>query len=96
MNLVIRYVEANFPYGFRHSPNPQTKRSVFEAVSVGVWLALKDQKELPELNKEKVRSFISSSDFKQYTHVANELHKKQKLYGRIHAVCRLVTGQEVL
>ncbi len=96
MNLVIRYVEANFPYGFRHSPNPQTKRSVFEAVSVGVWLALKDQKELPELNKEKVRSFISSSDFKQYTHVANELHKKQKLYGRIHAVYRLVTGQEVL
>lgn len=96
MNLVIRYVEANFPYGFRHSPNPQTKRSVFEAVSVGVWLALKNQKELPELNKEKVRSFISSSDFKQYTHVANELHKKQKLYGHIHAVYRLVTGQEVL
>lgn len=96
MNTVIEYVETNFPYGFRHSPNPQTKRSVFEAVSVGVWLALEDQKALPELNKESVRSFINSPDFKQYTHVANELHKKQKLYGRIHAVYRFVTGQEVL
>lgn len=94
-NDVLNYVEKNFPYGFRHMQNPQTKRSVFEAISVGVWRALFEGTALKILDKEQVRECLSSKQFKQYTHVANELHKKQKFSGRIMCICALVSGQEV-
>ena len=93
IDAVNEYVKNNFPFGFRHAQNPQTKRSVFEAISVGVWVAIEEKKALPRLDKEKVRKFINSSDFKQYTHVANELHKKQRLNGRVNAIYELVTGK---
>lgn len=91
---VVDYVENNFPYGFRHKSNPQTKRSVFEAISVGVWLGLKDCKIKQDLSKDEVRKVLDSNKFKQFTHVANELHKKPKLKGRIEVIYQLVTGTE--
>ncbi|WP_302162118.1 DUF262 domain-containing protein [Phascolarctobacterium faecium] len=92
---VVKYVEENFPYGFRHMSNPQTKRSVFEAISVGVWKAINDGKVRSSLDKEEVAKALCSNEFKKYTHVANELHKKQKLYGRVMFIYNLVSGQEV-
>lgn len=94
INNVVDYVEKNFPYGFRHKQNPQTKRSVFEAISVGVWLALKNGKALESLDVEHVKDVLDSSKFKQYTHVANELHRKPKLKGRVQIIYQLVTGTE--
>lgn len=91
---VVAYVEKYFPYGFRHAQNPQTKRSVFEAISVGVWKALNEGTIQYSLDKEYVKRCLSSSDFKQYTHVANELHKKPKLQGRVLYIYRLVSGME--
>lgn len=91
---VLNYVENNFPYGFRHKQNPQTKRSVFEAISVGVWLAISQGKQQKTLDKEYVKSILNSTEFKQYTHVANELHKKQKLFGRINVIYELVTEKK--
>lgn len=95
INAVVKYVEENFPFGFRHMRNPQTKRSVFEAIAVGVSKAIKDGKALPSLDREVVEKALCSDEFKQYTHVANELHKKQKLHGRVQFIYNLVTGQEV-
>lgn len=95
INMVIDYVEKNFPYGFRHKQNPQTKRSVFEAISVGVWKALDEKKAVGSLDKDKVKDCLDSQDFKQYTHVANELHRKQKLKGRIMYVYNMVTSEKV-
>lgn len=92
INEVLEYVERNFPYGFRHKQNPQTKRSVFEAISIGVWKALKEKKAQKHLDKEWVGECLDSSEFKQYTHVANELHKKRKLQGRIQYIYDIVTG----
>lgn len=92
IDSVSTYVEKNFPYGFRHMPNPQTKRSVFEAISVGVWKALSEHKALDTLDKEQVRDCLCSPEFKQYTHVVNELHKKQKLQGRVMYIYNLVSG----
>lgn len=94
IDQVVSYVEKNFPYGFRHTQNPQTKRSVFEAISVGVWKALNDGTIQESLNKEYVKRDLSSSDFKRDTHVANELHKKPKLQGRVLHIYRLVSGME--
>ena len=88
---VVNYVEMNFPYGFRHKANPQTKRSVFEAISVGVWLAISTNKIKYSVSSDKVRETLDSVKFKKFTHVANELHKKEKLNGRIEVIYQLVT-----
>lgn len=94
IDKVTAYVEKNFPYGFRHAQNPQTKRSVFEAISVGVWKAMTEGTILDSLDKEYVKQCLSSPDFKQFTHEANELHKRQKLQGRVMYIYRLVSGME--
>lgn len=94
INAVVNYVKKNFPFGFRHKYNPQTKRSVFEAISVGVWLGLKSEKAKEHLSKDDVIKTLDSENFKQYTHVANELHKRTKLHGRIETIYQLVTGTE--
>lgn len=94
INKVTAYVEKNFPFGFRHAQNPQTKRSVFEAISVGVWLAMKEGTILASLDKEHIKQCLTSSKFKRYTHEANELHKKQKLQGRVMYIYHLVSGTE--
>ena len=92
INRVVDYVNRNFPYGFRHMQNPQTKRSVFEAISVGVWKALSEGKASETLDKEFVKHRLCSSQFKQNTHVANELHKKGKLQGRVDFIYSMVSG----
>lgn len=92
IDTVLEYVEKNFPYGFCHKHNPQTKRSVFEAISVGVWKALDEGVAQEHLDKEIVERSLSSSEFRKNTYVANELHKKQKLNGRIEYIYRLVSG----
>ena len=43
---VNKFVEEHFPYGYCHRHNPQTKRSVFEAISVGVRLVLYSRRKL--------------------------------------------------
>ena len=91
-NAVLDYVEKNFPYGFCHKQNPQTKRSVFEAISVGVWKALSEGVAQDTLDKEVVEKCLSSNEFRKNTYVANELHKKQKLQGRVEFIYRLVSG----
>ena len=92
IDAVVNYVDQCFPYGFRHAHNPQTKRSVFEAISVGVWLALDDDKALKHLSEERILTTFKSETFRKYTHVASELHKKEKLKGRIEVIYQLVTG----
>ena len=92
IDTVLEYVEKNFPYGFCHKHNPQTKRSVFEAISVGLWKALDEGVAQEHLDKEIVERSLSSSEFRKNTYVANELHKKQKLNGRIEYIYRLVSG----
>lgn len=95
INRVVDYVGKHFPYGFRHKQNPQTKRSVFEAISVGVWKAIDEKKAVEFLDKETLKECLDSQDFKQYTHVANELHRRQKLQGRIMYIYNLVIDDKV-
>ena len=83
INAVNDFVEERFPYGYRHKQNPQTKRSVFEAISVGVWLVINSKKQQNKISKEQIAKALNSDEFKKFTHVPNELHKKKKLNGRI-------------
>ena len=64
---------------------------MFEAISVGVWKALDEEKALKSLDKEAVKVALSSTGFRQCTYVANELHKKQKLQGRVMYIYNLVS-----
>lgn len=90
INFVSKYVSNNFPYGYRHKSNPQTKRSVFEAISVGVWQAMNEGKLKENLNLHEVERILDSSEFRQYTHVANMLHQKAKLSGRVQVIYNMV------
>ncbi len=90
INQVSQYVSNNFPYGYRHKSNPQTKRSVFEAISVGVWQAMDEGKIKESLNLVEVERVLDSQEFKQYTHVANMLHQKAKLNGRVQVIYNMV------
>lgn len=90
INLVSKYVSDNFPYGYRHKSNPQTKRSVFEAISVGVWQAMAEGKLKESLDLCEVERILDSQEFKQYTHVANMLHQKTKLNGRVQIIYNMV------
>ena len=94
INAVVKVVKDKFPYGFRHKVNPQTKRSVFEAISVGTWLAIQSQKLSNEITSDVISKYLNSDDIKTYTHTANHLHKKEKLVDRIEFVRDfLIRGQ---
>ncbi|WP_084676949.1 DUF262 domain-containing protein [Massilia niastensis] len=86
INAVVDFVDKCFPYGFRHTRNPQTKRSVFEAISVGVWRYLESVNHKPDFEKfkpETIEKYLKDGEFKKFTHVANELHQKTRLKGRV-------------
>lgn len=92
IDSVNEVVERYFPFGYRNKYNPQTKRSVFEAISVGVCLALAKGRISENLSKEVIEKKLNSSDFKKNTHVANQLHKKDKLRGRVDYVKNMLLG----
>jgi len=91
IDSVNKVVTELFPFGYRHKANPQTKRSVFEAISVGVWAAIETGKLTKKIDKDHILQKLSQDDFKKCTHVANQLHKKPKLSARINYIRDLLT-----
>ncbi|WP_081950402.1 DUF262 domain-containing protein [Chromobacterium haemolyticum] len=92
INKVNEIVKKVFPYGYRHKQNPQTKRSVFEAISVGTWVAICQGPLKEGLSKEYIIERLNSAEFKKNTHVANQLHRKQKLSTRINFIYEILKG----
>lgn len=91
INSVMEFVELYFPYGFRISRNPQTKRSVFEAISVGVHVFLESGYPLKNsITKEYIEKKLSDQKFRSFAYVANELHKQKKLRGRIEYIVEIL------
>ncbi|CRM05830.1 hypothetical protein [Pseudomonas sp. 24 E 1] len=89
---VNKVIKSIFPFGYRHKSNPQTKRSVFEAISIGVWKALQDGKIKESLTPEKIATVLQNDEFKKNTHVPNQLHKKQKLTDRVNYIRSMLSG----
>lgn len=94
INEVNDFVEKIFPYGFRHARNPQTKRAVFEAISVGTFLALQNGEIREELTKDSIEEALKSTQFKNFIN-SNKLHSKSKLLGRIEYIYNLLTGKSI-
>jgi hypothetical protein len=86
INDVCIFVEHNFPFGFRHVMNPQTKRSVFEAISLGVDRFLQSGEKSTKVMKARIEEKLKSSELRKFTHVANESHKKVRLSGRVNFI----------
>lgn len=80
---MLDFVENNFPHGFRKSPNSKsTPRVRFEAIAVGVHLALKQNSKLVP---PPVRNWINSDEFKEHTR-SDAANNKNKVIGRFEYV----------
>lgn len=93
INNVVEFVGKNFPYGFRAVHNPQTKRSIFEAISVGVYIAQTSGKKIVSIDKEYIAKKLKSQDFREVTYGANQLHGKSKLSRRIEYIAKMLMGE---
>jgi hypothetical protein len=86
---MLDFVNKNFPYGFAKTKNAKsTPRVRFEAISVGVALALREKS---ELNIDNV-DWIESDDFKVHTtsHASNSANR---VVGRIEYVKNMLLGR---
>jgi hypothetical protein len=85
---MIDFVERYFPYGFVKNPTSnQVPRVRFEAISVGVYLALKKKPNL----KPKSMDWLDSEEFKYHTttHASNSA---PRLRGRVECVRDALLG----
>lgn len=81
----LDFVDKYSDYGFRRTHNPQTKRVIFEAISVGVNSALKTNPDIV-FSKEKMNNLLNSKTFIDFTsgNVGNKkAYSKEQVVGRI-------------
>ena len=80
--LMLDFVEKYFPHGFKKGEkHSTTSRIRFEAISVGVALALRKRKSL----KPKSMDWLDSAEFKEYT-TSDASNSRPKLIRRIEYV----------
>lgn len=81
-NNTIEFVDKYFPYGFKKNKNASfTPKARFEAISVGVNLALREN---PNLKVDNV-DWIQSNEFEKIT-TSDGANNKSRLLGRINYV----------
>jgi len=84
----LKFVEDNFPYGFKKSLNSKSiPRVRFEALAVGTNLALREIQNLNPSNLE----WINSKAFKDIT-ITDAANNKSKVLGRIEFVKNCLLG----
>lgn len=85
LESVLYFVKKSSRYGFRRWQNPQTKRVIFEAISVGVLLALRINPNI-SCSLEKMDKILNSNKFNQLTigNVGNkQAYSPEQLKARI-------------
>jgi uncharacterized protein with ParB-like and HNH nuclease domain len=82
---MLEFVNKNFTYGFRREKSKSVARVVFEAISVGVHLALQTKPQLSDeiINTEWIRS---DSTFKNSINQKYGLHEANKIIERIRII----------
>lgn len=85
---MLAYVKKYFPYGFRKTPASKSYPRVrFEAIAIGVNLALKENPDLGSVNMD----WLNSVEFKEHT-TSDASNNKSKLTGRIEFVRDCLLG----
>jgi Protein of unknown function DUF262 len=88
---MLDFVDVHFPYGFRKSSNhTSTPRVRFEAISVGVNLALKEKQKL--IPTKPVTEWLNSKEFAEYT-TSDAANNKSKVLRRIEYVRDQLLGR---
>lgn len=91
-NVVLEFVKNYFPNGFRRSPtHTSVPRIRFEAIAVGVALALRIQ---PNLVPSDVIPWLESEEFMKHTR-SDASNSKPKVVNRIHFVRDNLLGRPV-
>lgn len=86
----LKFVEENFPYGFKKSLNSKSiPRVRFEALVVGTNLALRENRDLTVTNV----NWINSKEFKQLT-TSDAANNRSKVQGRIEFVKNCLLGNQ--
>ena len=89
-NATLNFVETHFPFGFAKTKTAKTTPRVrFEAISVGVALALREK---PDLHVDDV-NWIESIEFAQWT-TSDASNNQGKLQGRIEYVRDKLLGKK--
>ncbi len=89
-NMMLRFVDKYFPYGFKKIKNSKsTPRVRFEAISIGVHVALMEN---PSLIPGRI-DWLESDEFKQHTR-SDAANNKSKVEGRIAFVKNKLLGVE--
>jgi uncharacterized protein with ParB-like and HNH nuclease domain len=88
---MLNFVRQNFPYGFRKSENSSSiARTRFEAIAVGVTLALRENTDLIPNN---ISEWLDSEDFRTQT-TSGSANNRAKVYGRIEFVKNKLLGYD--
>ncbi|EAG1699269.1 DUF262 domain-containing protein [Listeria innocua] len=80
----MKFVNENFDRGFQKEDRNQTPNVRFEALSVGVNLALKENEDLI-IDSSTVTKLLSSDDFESWT-TTDAANNRSKVYSRIEGV----------
>ena len=83
-NKTMEFVSDNFERGFQKDDRNHTPRVRFEALSVGINLALRKSPQL-NISKEKIDELLKSDHLKKWT-TSDAANNKTKVIGRIHGV----------
>ncbi|WP_072010936.1 MULTISPECIES: DUF262 domain-containing protein [unclassified Serratia (in: enterobacteria)] len=85
-NRMIDFVADNFMFGFSKAEGMETSRILFEAISVGVHLALEKKSDLTLSEKVDVRYWTSKKEFAKVISSEYKTHAVQTLRGRVEFV----------
>ncbi|TAH15948.1 MAG: DUF262 domain-containing protein [Runella slithyformis] len=89
---MLDFVDRHFPYGFRKSTNHNsTPRVRFEAIAVGVSLALKENPVLEPIIP--IKTWLNSKEFEDIT-TTDAANNRKKLFGRIEFVKEKLLSSE--
>lgn len=88
---MLDFVDAYFPYGFKKTPNHRsTPRVRFEAIAVGVTLALRENPQLkPAI---PIKNWLESKEFEEHV-TSDAANNKSKVLGRINFVKDKLLGK---
>ncbi|MBD3842375.1 MAG: DUF262 domain-containing protein [Campylobacterales bacterium] len=86
LNNVLSFVKENFPYGFSKKKGAGVSRVFFEAVSVGVYLALKEKADMKLKEKVNINYWLQNKQFQSNIRGKFKTHTPERLKERIDFV----------
>lgn len=82
---IVDFVDTNFKYGFRLNDTLETKRVIFEAISLAVNLILKESKKI-NIDKEELMIELNKQEFNTMISKNTQMYKDDKLKNRVEYV----------